>query len=366
MKNLRKPLALLLILVIATSLLGCTTNQAQDPLPLDVLSSDSKAADDTALDATERNATASLRARYVEEFIRFIEGESVKTKDVINLLDINSREVIAVCYTLSTGGYAIIDIHTNIIYEYSLDAPSPYEGQTTPCYYDGPNNYFVESSRGIYTHTKNNLICVSATDVSTSKFSDYRESIKNISPLSEKIADLETARTNPSRAAIQGSLTSTLSTLWINNMCGPTSIHCMLKYQGKLRNPPATGTGEITEISKYIPSALNLADFVSGTQAYLNANKISGTVRSSSTYSWSLVASRINANKPITLGTSGTNGSDGHLQVIHKYYSDIIPPSNEQIYILYVNNSHGSNNVALAYYNTTGVPSNFVDHFYVD
>ena len=44
MKNLRKPLALLLILTMALSLLGCTSTSNQNPVPLGEPSTDGKAA----------------------------------------------------------------------------------------------------------------------------------------------------------------------------------------------------------------------------------------------------------------------------------------------------------------------------------
>lgn len=309
---------------------------------------------------------ADSGALYVEEFIFIVESTETQVTDAIDLYDITSGRVIAVCYTLSTGGYAILDIETNVIYEYSLETTSPYYGQSKACYYAGPNNYFTEESNSLFIHTKDSSIKAKAADItmSTSDFSDYRASIRNVTPLSKKISDLKDAKMNPTRRS-PVYLTNSLSTLNESGYCGPTSIHCVLKYQGKLRNPPAPGSGEIIEISGYTGQTVNLASLVSGTYQYLVQNSIYGSVGSSS-YNWSLVTTRILADKPITLGTSGGGlATGGHVQTIHGYNSVSVPP-NLVIYTLYVNDSWGNNNITLTYDNQSGTPSYLKDHVYVN
>ena len=153
----------------------------------------------------EARIGVELGAVYVEEFISYVEHVSVKSSDAIYLHDISSGQVIAVCYTLSGSGYAILDIEKNIIYEFSLETSNPYHGQKGVCYYAGPNNYFVEESRGEYVHTRDGTIRADAASIEreTSNFSDYRDSISNVPPLSVKIADIRYARENPSRGTIR-------------------------------------------------------------------------------------------------------------------------------------------------------------------
>ena len=91
-------------------------------------------------------AESVMRAQYVAEFVNYIEGSDVTTIAAANLRDVFNDQVIAVCYTLSTGGYAIIDIQKNNIYEYSLENSSPYTGFNEPYYYEGPFNYYVQES----------------------------------------------------------------------------------------------------------------------------------------------------------------------------------------------------------------------------
>jgi len=308
-------------------------------------------------------ASTDLHAQYVGELISYIEETPVTADSVIDLRDISSKQIIAACYTLSTGGYAIIDLQINMVYEYSLDTASPYHGVSTACYYAGPNNYFTEESPGLFVHTKNISIAVDAVSIarSMSDFSSYRASRSNIKSLREKLADLEDARQNPMRPSETGSLTSSLSTLWVNDYCGPTSMHCLLKYQGKLRSPNTGTTDEIYLIAGYTGQYVNLDTLVSGTKAYLKAYGISGTVYSSS-YNYSTIKSRIDANKPITLGTNGGGlVSGGHVQTIHKYSRLFL--GGDDIYTLYVNDSWGSNNITITYEWTP--PSYLKDHVYV-
>lgn len=312
--------------------------------------------------ADERNKETSLRARYVEKFINYIEGTTITTTDVISLQDISDNQIIAVCYTLSTGGYAIIDAKTNLIYEYSVEATNPYKGQNAPYYYAGPFNYFVKKTSGVFVHTRDNGISANNESIasSTSEFTDYRESIRNVDSLGKKITELETRSENSKMAYTSGYLTSSLSTLWLNGYCGPTAAHCVLKYEGKLRSDAYNSTAEIQLISTYTGVGVNLYTLMYGIQDYLDAYNISAT-SVSSPYNWSLIENRITANKPLTLGTSGGGLAEGgHVQTIHGYFNS----GND--YLLYVNDGWGNNYISIVY-NTTnnGVPSYLKDHVYV-
>lgn len=86
-----------------------------------------------------------------------------------------------------------------------------------------------------------------------------------------------------------------------------------------------------------------------------------GTVTSCS-YSYDIVKSNINYNKPISLGTNGGGlATGGHVQTIHGYKTEQLSASIIQ-YTLYVNNSWGDNNIALTYINTP--PTYLKDHVY--
>ena len=312
---------------------------------------------------------SDLRRDYVEKYINFVEGTTITAIAEANLLDVANSQVIAVCYSLSSGGYAIIDIQTNLIYEYSLEADSPYSRQTEPYYYAGPNNYFVKENSSLFVHTIDNTLKANTTSVvvATTGFSDYRASINSVRSLEDKIADLVAAEANPTRAIAQGNLTSALSTDYLNGFCGPTSMYNLLKYQGKIRNPPSpTPIDEIVIIATYTGITVSLSSLVNGTINYLQNYNVVGTVFYCN-YSWAMIVNRIGMNRPITLGTNGGGlATGGHVQTVHGYYSNDIPTSLVYIRIIYVNNGWGSNNIAITYDNAYGVPSYLKDHVYVN
>ena len=174
------------------------------------------------------------------------------------------------------------------------------------------------------------------------------------------MADLQTAKANPAKAYASGSLSGSLSTINKSGYCGPTSAHCVLKYEGKLRGGAYNNTSEIVVISTYTGVGVSIFSLTAGVQAYMDTYGISGYALWVP-YSWSSVVNKINSNKPITLGTSGGGiATGGHVRTIHKYFNT----GND--YLLYVNDSWGNNNVTIAY-NTTysGPPSYLSDHMWV-
>ena len=282
----------------------------------------------------------------IERFICNLENKSnVSVTYLDDLYNPNNDSVIAKLYTLENG-YAIIGAQSFQIFEYSLDASNPYKDTIGRKYYAGYFRYFDKDLNHVYTGTE------FLNDSEAADFLDQETmSTRNVNTATR-------AANSTTRRYLSGSL----STDWVNGYCGPTSAYNMLRYMGYIPSKYYGTTGIYYLNSFMNPTGgqgVSLTTLKNGINAYMNYQGYSARVKSNS-YSFYLVQNCINADEPITLGTNGGGlTSEGHVQTIHGY---AIVEGSSTTYILYVNNSWGSNNVAITY--TGSAPSYLKDHVY--
>lgn len=283
---------------------------------------------------------------FVGNYISSLENTVIS--DVIfldNLYSPQNDNVIARLYRVGDG-YAIIGINTLNVYEYSLSSANPYSSVSGKKYYGGYFEYYDSNKRHIYEGY------AFTPSASLNEITD-----KETSPTSKlHVSDEPLAMP---RANARGQLNGTLSTAWINGKCGPTSAYIMLQYKGYIDT--SMTANETINYLDGLMGPVSLSTLKSGTNKALSNWGYSVRV-SSASYSFSLVKSQIDRNKPLTLGTNGGGlATDGHVQTIHGYAEQLITRSTTA-YVLYVNNSWGQNNVAISYQGSA--PSYLKDHIY--
>lgn len=319
---------------------------------------------------TSQSAYSQKLFKYAEDVINMIEG----TQDIIitkanPLYRVDNDEQFAFLCQLNIGGYAIIDIVTCEIYEYSTKSFNPYTGKSGEKYYCGPLQYLTKKSNK-FVDTKSNK------EISTSELRERVNQRGNIYPtfsnskatiytnLMEKEAALTAVK---STRATQKFLSSELSTSWKNGWCGPTAAYIMFEYMGKVRSNSLAPTKEIEHIGSFVgQGSLTLSSMKKGMNNYLSTYSVGGSVASTS-FSMSRIMTEINNDKPITIGGNnivfddGTTASGGHVTTCHGYYRN---GSGSSAYnALYLNNGWGENYITVTFTGTYA-PSYFKDHIY--
>jgi hypothetical protein len=291
-------------------------------------------------------------SRFIHDGIR-IQGESL-------LYDMITSEPIAIVYDLSSGGYAIFDVRTLSVSEFSASSFNPYakvlKNNQIPYYY-GAGNYFTKKGNEYIDLYSGNVITMNQVTKSMNENAISRASILSNPDTATRALENKEKLLVTRSSYVTGGLTRALSTDWVNFKCGPTSIYNMLEFRGELMlYPTRTPIRHINYIASFTGNQVSLSSLKNGTNSYLST---AGSARrvSSCSYSFARVMAEINANRPITLGTSPFAGNDGHVNTIHGYVRTL-----NDHYVLYVNDSHGNNNVAYTYEITP--PSHFADHVY--
>ena len=298
--------------------------------------------------------------QYTELYLSRFLHDGIRTHGESFLYDMITSEPIAIVYDLSSGGYAIFDVSTLSVSEFSESSLNPYvnvlKNKQIP-YYCGAGNYYTKKGSGYTDLYSGIVIPMKQLLISTNEKSCSRTSILADPEAANSVLERKERLLAMSSSYVTGSLTRQLSTDWVNGKCGPTSIYNMLEFRGELMlYPTRTPIQHINYIASFTGSTVSLSSLTSGTNSYLS---MAGSARrvSSCSYSFSRVTAEINANRPITLGTSAFAGTDGHVTTIHGYVRTL-----DDHYVLYVNDSHGNNDVAYSYDVTP--PSHFADHVY--
>lgn len=315
-------------------------------------------ANEVNYDNTEFSYYRTYTSLYLEKVAHY--NAKFVREDV--LYDCHTKLPTAIIYTLESG-YAIFMIEGAYVCEYSETDPNPYQSvqKDSLLYYAGPFEYLVYSNNHFINILTNETFV--PTESKNSFILNEQSSLIAETNIQDKIDALNNNSVGTTRAVTQSKkLPRALSTSWINGYCGPTSAYNMLKYRNLVESG-YTGTQLINRISTYTGTGVSLSSLKNGINNYLS-DKINTSVRvSSCNYSFSKVVSEINAGRPLTLGTNGGGlATGGHVQTIHGYHRESVGTGTIEYFTLYVNNSWGSNNVAIAYEDSA--PSYLKDHVY--
>ena len=289
------------------------------------------------------------------------------------LLDVETDAPVAIAFSFEEEkGFAIIGIDNLYLYEASFEESSPYMDVdiTYNVYYNGYFEYFfkkdgkfirTESAEQINQSTK---VCESEQCYDSLISVMDESSINVVFTNAQKMEMISRLKDNDlSRATIPFKrISGILSTSWENGLCGPTSAFVMLKYKGRVESG-YTDSYNIYKISEFTGREVTLTTLKNGINEYLNAKGFSGSVASSG-FNFTLVRNEINSNEPLTLGTSAHYEDGeykvGHVQTIWGYEATY--DGTFTTYIMYVNDSHGSNGDIISYRTTPN--SWLADHVY--
>lgn len=301
-----------------------------------------------------------LEKEYLEIFMTGSGYIDLNIKNPLPLYN-NDNNIEALCFDLGITGYAIINVNSLEITEYSLNGKNPYSETSEKAYYFGPFDYYsrkgdiltriVSGSKIPFNEIKSNY---------KHKKVDKEEKLNSLKSIESQLAQASISMATYSYVDI-GTALPTWGGIGNGYYCGLDAAAIILKHYDN------------TTTYDFVPSSINLdgtlqnyltsnnyivnagtigTDLVSGVSPYTGLNGYlknvvgfyySGYRSVKTSYSWSFYQSKINIGVPLIVGTTSSHPNyPSHWVVGHGYGTGY-----DGINRLYVNDGDHNNNVSL-------------------
>lgn len=280
----------------------------------------------------------SVEREYVERFLQRINHFSTVSEPVI-LKNVNG-ELEAVCFSIDSGGYIIVNVNDLSIPELSFENSTPFKGNRE-FVYNGPLQYFKQEN--------GNLISVMSDDiVSSTEFETIYT--KNAIDKNKKLYDIK--NTHESRAVpTEVYLSGTLKTWYKSGgLCGAIAgAIVMMFYNDNVSESYVDSSNEnsndlIDLMNEYIDTdnsgATSTSEEVDGLNAYMDDQGVNNSVYSKSSFNFTTLRSKINYDTPVIIDTDNHPVYGEHWIIAHGYFYSIVDGQ----YVI-INNGWGQNNV---------------------
>ncbi|AAM04703.1 hypothetical protein [Methanosarcina acetivorans] len=266
-------------------------------------------------------------------------GYSVELTSPIPLNNLEGN-VEAVAFSISNGGYIIINVNDLSVPEFSTTNKSPFIDGNKSYYYNGPLAY-VEAEELKNREIKTTYI--------------YKK--EKVSK-SKKLMELQEAATEAQKiqtlSSTSGILSHSLRT-WEDDdiYCGPIAAGITLIYFDDYHDDDFVATGYENQndlldliIDNYIDNSGAYSwELRDGLNSYIADRNLANEYSAYSTsFDYNKLMSLINADKPIDVLTNNHPTFDDHWVIAHGYYILTVPYVDPQYYII-VNNGWGANGV---------------------
>lgn len=265
---------------------------------------------------------------------------SLNITDKVPLYDIEGT-LVAMSLSLNQG-YAIIDINSNEILEYSLATNNPFSNNNYKNYYNGPIKYYIEDSNGTIKDVKNNKI-IDFNHVKKVDFNNVtiNRSAKSLSPSDyfEHRTLSGTLRTwsTPHYCGVDG---AAILLMYFDDYINDSFVPSYLEYENPLTDH-LINTLYIPDTGTSANDLCNGATGYYGINGYLSNRGLSNYSANYKTYAFGGVVQEIQSGRPAIVGTDPPHPNfDDHWVIAHGY---AITEYNELFLI--INDGFGTNDI---------------------
>lgn len=296
-----------------------------------------------------------IEQSYGELFLKSV-GHPSGLSDPMPLLNLED-ELEAVCFTVKNGGYIIVNVKDLSIPELSLEKATPFKDSAKTYVYNGPLAYMSKSD-GKLTDLSTGDIVKEAKDLKYKYKQTAVDKLQKSASLAQKLESKDGVVTPQGSVLAEKYLSTALKT-WVvpsgTNYCGPTSMAILMQfYDDVVSDNFVAADKENSGLIDVMVSAIRASggnpddgaistECVNGLNNYLSGRSITGYGASRTTYNWSTVTGKIDANRPLMVGLVNHPTYGNHWVTGHGY---VMTTSD---YYVVVNDGWGSNGVWITY-----------------
>lgn len=286
----------------------------------------------------------SDETNYVKSFLISIKKDS-NISEPIELSNFNNS-LEALAFNIDSGGYIILNTNDYNIVEMSFDNSSPYDKNDSN-YYNGPLQYYAKENDKYISIMDNNIVNIENIET----FYHTKKEPYLISLKKQNLSTYDISRSLDVEKHLNGSLSQ-----WYvsGNNCGSIACAIMMKYYDAyidgnyVDSAYESKNNLIALMQQYVGSGSTMYSSIVGglTQYFFNKN-INNTCNVSSGFSFSLLMSKINNNRPLIYLMQNHPSYGNHYVIAHGYFNSDINGK-----YMIINDGWGRNNVWINSNNT--------------